>query len=84
MRITPTPNVQTLSLQQIYREEADFKLYIHQVIAIAFVPPVFVRLAWRGYKKTSCDRSQFNATGCKRAFKKKKQVQKPREQTENY
>ena len=36
------------------------------------------------YKNTSFDRRQFNATDCKRAFKKKKKVQKPREQTENY
>ncbi|XP_041379757.1 golgin subfamily A member 3-like [Gigantopelta aegis] len=32
----------------------------------------FVRLLGVDYKKTSCDRSQFNAAGCKRAFKKKK------------
>ena len=40
MRITP--NVQILSLQQIYREDTDFKLYIHQVIAISFVPPALL------------------------------------------
>ncbi|XP_041378972.1 uncharacterized protein LOC121391384 [Gigantopelta aegis] len=33
----------------------EFKLYIHQVIAIAFVPPAFVRLAWSGLQENSPD-----------------------------
>ena len=33
----------------------EFNLYIHQVIAIAFVPPAFVRLAWSGLQENSPD-----------------------------
>ena len=33
----------------------EFKLYIHQVIAIAFVPLAFVRLVWSGLQENSPD-----------------------------
>ena len=46
--------MQTLGFQQIYRDDADFKLYIHQVRAIVFVPAAFfVRLAWIGLQENS-------------------------------
>ena len=45
----------TETVVELIKEDADFKLYIHHVIA-----------------------------GSRRASKKKKKVQKPREQTENY
>ena len=33
----------------------EFKLYIHPVIAIVFVPPAFVRLAWSELQENSPD-----------------------------
>ena len=40
--------VQNLGLQQLYKEDDEFRCFINSVIALAFVPPTFVRVAWRG------------------------------------
>lgn len=40
--------VQNLGLQTLYKEDQSFKTFINKMIALAFVPPTFVRLA--GYK----------------------------------
>ena len=40
--------VQNLGLQQLYKEDDEFRCFINSVIALAFVPPTSVRVAWRG------------------------------------
>ena len=40
--------VQNLGLRQLYKEVNEFRCFINSVIALAFVPPTFVRVAWRG------------------------------------
>ncbi len=42
--------VQSLGLQRLYKEDDDFRAFVNCVIALAFVPPTFVRVAWRGLK----------------------------------
>ena len=40
--------VQNLGLQQLYKEDDEFRCFINSMIALAFVPPTFVWMAWRG------------------------------------
>ena len=37
--------VQSLGLQKLYQEDDEFRAFINSVIALAFVPPTFVRVA---------------------------------------
>ena len=39
--------IQNLGLQQLYKEDDEFRCFINSVIALAFVPPAFVRVAWK-------------------------------------
>ena len=39
-----------MGLQKLYQEVEEFRAFINSFIALAFVPPTFVRVAWRGLK----------------------------------
>ena len=47
--------VQSLGLQQHYQEDADFKQFVQSMIALAFVPPAFVRVALGGLQGDAPD-----------------------------
>ena len=42
--------VQGLGLQVLYKEDDKFRCFANSMIALAFVPPTFLRVAWRGLK----------------------------------
>lgn len=42
-----------LRTKQLYREGGTFKSFINFVIDLAFIPPMFLRVAWRGLKGNS-------------------------------
>ena len=43
--------LQGLGLQVLYREDDEFRCFVNSVIALAFVPLTFLRVAWRGLKR---------------------------------
>ena len=43
--------MQGLGLQVFYKEEDEFRCFANSMIALAFVPPTFLRVAWRGLKR---------------------------------
>ena len=42
--------VQGLGLQRLYKEDDPFRSFINCLIALAFIPPTFLRVGWRGLK----------------------------------
>ncbi|KAG0444304.1 hypothetical protein HPB47_013946 [Ixodes persulcatus] len=45
--------VQDLGLSKAYQEDSSVTLFVRQTISLAFVPPTFVRVAWRSLKATA-------------------------------
>lgn len=45
--------VQSLGLAKPYQEDPRVKMFVRQSISLAFVPPTFVRVAWRTLKSTA-------------------------------
>ncbi|KAG0411175.1 hypothetical protein HPB47_011703 [Ixodes persulcatus] len=45
--------VQDLGLSKAYQEDSSVTLFVRQIISLAFVPPTFVRVAWRSLKATA-------------------------------
>ncbi|CAN8005385.1 unnamed protein product, partial [Ixodes hexagonus] len=42
--------VQEFGLAKAYQEDSSVTMFVRQTISLAFVPPAFVRIAWRGVK----------------------------------
>ena len=51
--------VQNLGLQRLYKEDDEFRCFVNSVIALAFVQPMFVRVAWRGEAPVFPNRDDF-------------------------
>lgn len=45
--------VQSLGLAKAYQEDPQIKMFVRQTISLAFVPPTFVRIAWRNLKSSA-------------------------------